>query len=134
MMESWPEDAVRAYFESGGSSSSKTDLASESVAMTGSVSPRQRHFTVIKVFGDSHANSFISLDTLGDTRLLAYPYTAGSAMGLRHADSITGYREALEGDLYDTRASDAIVFKFGQVMPLPEPRSQTAALAPVHSS
>ena len=36
-------------------------------------------------------------------------------MGLRHADSITGYREALEGDLYATRPTDLIVLKFGQV-------------------
>lgn len=123
-MRFWSAERARAFFESGGSSepSAPPELAVEfgnipSQPCTSPVRQATRAFQVVKLFGDSHVNTFITIEAAGGgaVPLLAYPYTAGSAMGLRHADSITGYREALEGDLYATRPTDLIVLKFGQV-------------------
>ena len=98
-MKDWDHARVTSFFENGGKEASP--------------SPALKTFDALKIFGDSHANSFISFDS--SPPILAYPYTAGSAMGLRHADSITGYRLALEGDLAETKPSDAVILKFGQV-------------------
>lgn len=111
-MTEWTSDEVRSYFESGGVSLPHT--ASGSTVAPADAGTTSHVFAVIKLFGDSHANSFISL-AAPSKLLLAYPYTAGSAMGLRHADSISGYRVALERDLQGTNSDEAIVLKFGQV-------------------
>jgi hypothetical protein len=105
-MLSWSESALRIHFESGG-------VARPPMQPQPS---KSSSFEVVKLFGDSHVNTFITIEATGEAApLLAYPYTAGSAMGLRHASSITGYRMALERDLRATRPSDLIVLKFGQV-------------------
>ena len=118
-MHAWTEQQVVAFFESGGEAvpaTAATPGPATAVFEDSSTERQPPPFSVVKIFGDSHANTFISLEaTDARQRMLAYPYTAGSAMGLRHADSITGYRSALEGDLHETQSSDAIVLKFGQV-------------------
>ena len=118
IMRNWSEDRARAFFESGGKSEAVAEPPPPAAASSMVVSPRPgaQTFQRVKVFGDSHANTFITIESSGGAApLIGYPFTAGSAMGLRHADSITGYREALEGDLYATRPTDLIVLKFGQV-------------------
>ena len=118
IMRNWSEDRARAFFESGGKSEAVAEPPPPAAASSMVVSPRPgaQAFQRVKIFGDSHANTFITIESSGGAApLIGYPFTAGSAMGLRHADSITGYREALEGDLYATRPTDLIVLKFGQV-------------------
>lgn len=125
-LEYCSEVTVREFFESGGVTMPRgmVSVESNSSIPSGEVQPdsppRQSPtatFQRIKVFGDSHVNTFISVHAVdGGVPLLAYPYTAGSAMGLRHADSITGYRTAIESDVKrGLAANDAIVLKFGQV-------------------
>ena len=67
------------------------------------------------LFGDSHANTFISITP----NIIAFPFTAGSAMGLRKLGSISGYRRVLEESLMEYACKSAmdttICFKFGQV-------------------
>ena len=124
-MSTWTEQEARAFFESGGADK-PVKRASAVEAAPDLLFPIQQpldsprgkrdlpRLNRVKLFGDSHTNSFISVECK-PMPLLAYPFTAGSAMGLRHADSITGYRKALEGDLLGTKPADAIVLKFGQV-------------------
>ena len=129
-MCSWTIEQARAYFESGGvEPPSPAALLKPLKVMPPPLgalmpispprSPRSgaRAFQLIKIFGDSHVNTFITIEAAGSGALplQACPFTAGSAMGLRHSDSITGYREALEGDLYATKPTDVVVLKFGQV-------------------
>ena len=122
-MLAWDEDTARAFFEAGGvltaaaakpKASHETIPTSQPISAPSSPGGVQQNFKRVKFFGDSHVNTFISIESSLQP-ILAFPYTAGSAMGLRHADSITGYREALEGDLYGTKSTDLIVLKFGQV-------------------
>ena len=109
-MHGWSEDQVRSYFLDGGLVGPQTNVELGHVA---SATPNP---STVKIFGDSHANTFISIESSGGgPEIIGYPYTAGSAMGLRHADSITGYRQAVESDLRDARPNDLLVFKFGQV-------------------
>ncbi len=122
-MRFWSVDQARQYFESGGTEQVVAPVAQvaeptpvPSASAPTASRPGARAFTAIKLFGDSHVNTFITIEaTDGAVPLLAYPYTAGSAMGLRHADSITGYRAALEGDLRASKPTELIVLKFGQV-------------------
>jgi hypothetical protein len=105
----WTPEEVRAFCESGGVQKPTAKLTSAPT----------KEFSAIKLFGDSHANTFISVEPAvpgaDSPTIIAYPYTAGSAMGLHHCDSITGYREALIGDLRGTQPGEAVVLKFGQV-------------------
>jgi hypothetical protein len=105
----WTPEEVRAFCESGGVQKPTAKLTPAPT----------KEFSAIKLFGDSHANTFISVEPAvpgaDSPTIIAYPYTAGSAMGLHHCDSITGYREALIGDLRGTQPGEAVVLKFGQV-------------------
>ena len=105
----WTPEEVRAFCESGGVQKPAAKLASAPTT----------EFSGINLFGDSHANTFISVEPAvpgaDSPTIIAYPFTAGSAMGLHHCDSITGYREALMGDLRGTQPGEAVVLKFGQV-------------------
>lgn len=89
-------------------------VAKPAAAPKDTVEPPSQSYRVLKLFGDSHVNTFITIESTAGV-LIAHPYTAGSAMGLRHADSISGYRRALEFDLRGTQTSDGLVLKFGQV-------------------
>jgi hypothetical protein len=112
-MYEWSEDAVRCFFMAGGLIS-PPEAESRNVELESSDTPLIP--SVVKLFADSHANTFISIEASEHApQIIAYPYTAGSAMGLRHADSITGYRGAIESDLLNTRPDELLVFKFGQV-------------------
>ena len=105
----WTPEEVRAFCESGGVQKPAAKLASAPTT----------EFSGINLFGDSHANTFISVEPAvpgaDSPTIIAYPFTAGSAMGLHHCHSITGYREALMGDLRGTQPGEAVVLKFGQV-------------------
>lgn len=70
--------------------------------------------TAIHIFGDSHTHVLAGLECEAHA-VFAYPFVAGSAMGLRRADSRSGYRTCLEVDLRQVSAGDTVVFKFGQV-------------------
>eukprot|EP00966_Prymnesium_polylepis_P318871 7364561-Prymnesium_polylepis.2 len=77
-------------------------------------SPSARVRTVYHIFGDSHTHVLAALHC-DSHAVFAYPFVAGSAMGLRHAASRSGYRTALEADLEHVGPEDGVVFKFGQV-------------------
>ena len=51
-----------------------------------------------EVIEDASARRYRSTAHAANT-VLAYPFIAGSAMGLRHADSVSGYRAVLDAQL-----------------------------------
>lgn len=79
-----------------------------------SSSDESRRPWTVRLYGDSHANTFTSVES-DEYRFLAHPFTGSSAMGLRHVDSISSARTALERDLRSLGDCELVAFKFGQV-------------------
>ena len=73
-----------------------------------------REVTVLHIFGDSHTHALAALQCSSHA-IFAYPFVAGSAMGLRHADSRSGYRHVLDAGLASVPRAEHVAFKFGQV-------------------
>lgn len=72
------------------------------------------HPRKIHIFGDSHTHVFAAVECSAHA-ILAYPFVAGSAMGLNHSNSRSGYRGVLERDLLSVGPTEVVAFKFGQV-------------------
>lgn len=76
--------------------------------------PLAQAHRAVHIFGDSHTHTLVSLEH--DSHLvLAYPFVAGSAMGLQRSDSRAKYGAVLERDLSTVPSADHVVLKFGQV-------------------
>jgi hypothetical protein len=95
-------------------SAAATSAAAPATLQPASSPPQRNEAAVYHIFGDSHTHVLAALEC-STHAILVYPFVAGSAMGLRRADSRSGYRTALEADLARVGHEDGVVFKFGQV-------------------